>query len=399
MSVTEIPLNFHKSAKPDDGVFPVLRRGFRPFYLLAAIWLVIAMPVWLMMYGHGADTASHLQFVDWHVHEMMFGFAGAVIVGFLFTAVQNWTGQKTPESWSLAALALIWCVARVLLLSSWSRIGIVFDVGFYVIAAIGIARPIWRTRQSRNYLFVFVLMLLGLLDFAHHALALTWLKVDSTQIYWMSLDAILLIVSVVTGRVIPMFTNNALGVAVAKRNEGLERLIVPAGVLLLLVDAVQNAIVLTVVVILLAAMHMLRWLGWFPHKTLKHPMLWILHASYAWLIVGLLLRASAIFYPLSNLLAMHAFTVGVIAGLCMGMMCRTARGHTGRPIQASRTEVGAFALVGLAAVVRVLMPLLLPSFYGIWVLVSGLTLTTAYLLYIIVFAPWLLSARADGAAG
>lgn len=395
-----IPLVDPKASKP---TYPaLLALGFRPFYLLGALWLVLAMPIWMVMFGHGLHTGSHLQAMDWHGHEMLFGFAGAIIVGFLFTAVKNWTNQDTPHGWPLATLAAVWIAARLLLLTPWSMLGAVFDVAFYLLAAAGIGRPLLRSGNRRNLFFIVLLTVFATVCGWQHLVALGWLGgLDSRTLMQLALSVVAVIVTVITGRVIPMFTSNAVPGAPVRKFVWLDRTAVSSVVLLALATAFSVPSGLYHLLALAAALiHLVRWWHWAPHWTLKKPILWVLHASYLWLPIGFLLKATpSAWLPMANLLSTHALTVGVIGGLCIGMMTRTARGHTGRPLQASKAEVWAYGLVLMAGVFRVLLPLVAPDLYRLWASLAGLLFIAGFAIYVALFGPWLTQPRVDGRPG
>ncbi len=375
--------------------------GFRPFYLLAALWMVVALPVWLAVWGHGYALGHHLGGMAWHGHEMLFGFTGAVIVGFLFTAVSNWTGLPTPRGRALAGIALVWLLARILLLTRWSVAGAVFDVAFYLLAAIGIGIPLLRSGNRRNQFFIAIMLVFAALAGVHHLAAGGWLAMDEGVISQQTLLLIMLIVTVIGGRVIPMFTQNAVPGVVVHRRLWTERLSIGGLVALWLLSWFgADSAAANVIAALTALVQLRRWLGWSPWATRHKPILWILHLSYLWLPLGLALRAlPASWWPLAELLSTHALTVGVIAGLCIGMMTRTARGHTGRPLQADTPELWAYALVALAPVCRVLLPLAAPGFYQLSSSIAGVLLIAGFAVYLLRYLPWLLRTRADGRPG
>ncbi len=395
-----IPLVDPKASKP---TYPaVLALGFRPFYLLGALWLVLAVPIWMVMYGHGLTTGSHLQAMDWHGHEMLFGFAGAIIVGFLFTAVKNWTNQDTPIGWPLAALALVWFTARVLLMTGWSEVGAALDVLFYLLAAAGIGRPLIRSGNRRNLFFIALLTVFAGVSGWQHLAAMGVLGgLDSRELMQLALSVITIIVTVITGRVIPMFTSNGVPGAPVRKFEWLERAAIGSVMVLALLAVLPVPIAFVQgVALFAAAIHLWRWWNWAPHWTLRKPILWILHVSYLWLPIGLLLKAvPSTWLPMAPLLATHALTVGVIGGLCIGMMTRTARGHTGRPLQASLAEVWSYGLVVAAALFRVMLPLVIPEFYRLWTGISSLLFIGGFAIYVAVFGPWLMTPRVDGRPG
>ena len=394
-----IPLEMVSSGKPPYP--PVLALGFRPFYLLAAAWLVFAIPMWLLIYGHGLISESHLLGPTWHAHEMLWGFTSAVIVGFLFTAVSNWTNRPTPRGWPLLFIASLWLAARILLLTPWSEIGALVETLFFVAAAIGIAQPLFRSGNRRNYFFVGLLLIFALLSAAHHYSLLTTTEwFTARQIEFLMLTVVLLIITVITGRIMPMFTANAIQGAPVHKRPWLDRTAVVATLamglsLVFLPETISKWIALVA-----AFIHLFRWWGWAPHWTLRKPIVWILHGSYLWMPIGFLLYAiPGSWSPMASLLATHALTVGLIAGLCIGMMTRTARGHTGRPLQASKAEVTAYILTMAAAIIRVLLPMIWPEWYRLLTSISGLLLTIAFAIYLVKFFPWLAQPRADRKPG
>ena len=378
----------------------VLALGFRPFYLMAAAWMVLALPLWMLMWGHGFFTQSHLSGMFWHAHELIFGFTSAVIVGFLFTAVRNWSGHPTPQGYHLAAIAAIWILARVLLLSPFSAIGAVLDVSFFVFSALGLAVPLWRSGNKRNYFFVLLVSILGMLCALHHLSVFNQITLSERGLLHTALGIIAIIVTVMAGRVVPMFTANAVSGAPVKRWAMLESAavisIIVAVISVIFLPAVWASIALTIA----ALIHLYRWYFWAPFHTLKTPILWILHFSYVWLPIALLLLAIPVSWlPMKEMLAVHAFTVGTIGGLCIGMMTRTARGHTGRPLKASNAEVAAYALVLCSAALRVVLPLIAPDYYRLWAGLASVPIIIAFAIYLAVFTPWLCAPRADGKPG
>ena len=192
--------------KAASGGFALFALGFRPFYLLAALFSALAVPAWLLVFS-GHWTAP-MPGALWHGHEMLFGFACAVIVGFLFTAGRNWTGMPTPTGVPLAALALLWVAARVLVLTPFGWAAALANAAFPLAAAIALAIPFVRAGVRRNYFFIAMLVLMSAASLSIH--------LDQLGVLWLpgwlgiplALDMVLFIMAVMAGRVIPMFTNN-----------------------------------------------------------------------------------------------------------------------------------------------------------------------------------------------
>ena len=380
--------------------FALFNLGFRPLYLLAALWLVVAVPLWLLSLRAGWSAQGHLQGAAWHAHEMIFGFACAVIVGFLFTAVRNWTGRDTPQGLFLFIIAMLWVLARVSLMTPWSQYAPMFEAGFFSLAILGIARPLVASGNKRNFAFIGLLSILGGLAFLHQAAALAWVEFSAYRIAQLALVAIAIIITIIAGRIIPMFTRNAVPHSKPRSLPWLDAAAVISLVLAAAAYALSDDHWALGVIAAAALIHLYRWWLWHPLSTLDRPILWILHLSYLGLPSGLaLLAVPRQWLASADSLGMHAFTVGAICGLCMAMMSRTARGHTGRPLEAGDLEVWAYMLVLAAAMLRVLLTLINPDRYLLWLELSGALLSIAFLLYLIRFVPWLIAPRADGKPG
>ena len=325
----------------------------------------------------------------WHAHEMIFGYAFAVIGGFLLTAVRAWTGLPTPSGAPLALLAALWLVARAV--APFSLVGSSFiDLLFSIGLAWGIGQPILASR-NRNWFFVLIVLAIGAASVLFAMSARTGLQVG--------LDMVLLVITIMAGRVVPGFTNNAVPGAGARRAQGLEYAAIGAVILILALDLFQLQRAAGMVALLAAALHAVRLALWAPLATRGRPILWILHLSYAWIVVHLAMRGLAEFLPVPPVLATHALTVGAIGGITLGMMTRTARGHTARPLTAGRAEIWAYVLVHAAAFVRVLVPLAWPAGYTTTVAVSALLWGLAFAIFTVSYIPVLSRPRLDGKPG
>jgi uncharacterized protein involved in response to NO len=371
---------------PHEGGLTWLKLGFRPFYLLAGIYAALAVPLWALQYAGIVPGANLL----WHAHEMLFGYAFAAVAGFLLTAVRAWTGRPTASGWPLGALAALWIAARVLALYSlsWS---VLADALFALALAVAIGRPLVASGNRRNWFFIALVLGIGaagVLFQARPALALT-----------AALDLVLFAMAVVAGRVIPMFTNNAVPGAGARSFPALEGAALGAILLLLVLDLAELRLDAGAAAIVAAGVHGARLALWRPLAARGRPILWILHLSYAWIVIHLALRALGAFDLVASPLATHALTVGAIGGLTLGMMTRTARGHTGRPLQAGRAEIAAYLLVQLAALVRVALPLVVPSAYFVSAAASATLWTAAFALFVFTYYPVLTQRRLDGKDG
>jgi len=377
--------------------FALWNLGFRPFYLVASVFASLSILFWICQYA-GLLPAGLLRSPAWHGHEMLFGYTMAVVAGFLLTAVSNWTGRPTPAHGALMALTGLWVAGRLLVLTPFALAAAVVNVAFPL--AFGIGGAIVQSGNRRNYFFLALLALLSIAVLVFHLSHLdvvSWPERASLQV---GLDVILFIMAVIGGRVIPMFTNNGVPGAHATRNPLVERLAL-AGVLVLIgVDILPvPALLVAVTAFMVAFAHAARLYLWRPHRTCGAPLVWALHVAYAWIVVYLVLRGLAELGGVEPVFAVHALTIGAIGGMTIGMMTRTARGHTGRPLKADNYEVACFALIALAAFVRVFGGMWLPGAYVPTVMLSGACWSIAFALYAIRYWPVLTRGRVDGKPG
>ncbi len=336
----------------------------------------------------------------WHGHEMLFGYTTAVIAGFLLTAVRNWTNESTPSGVSLMALTALWVCGRVLVLTPFAVAAAIVNAAFPVAVALAIGIPILRSRNIRNYFFIGLLALMSVLVLMVHLALGEFFATSPRLVLQLALDVVLFIMVVMGGRVIPMFTNNGVPGTNATRNASLEKAALGAVILLFLADLLQlSEIVIAVIALSAGLAHALRLILWQPWRTFSTPLVWVLHAAYAWIIVHLALRGLVELHILAGSIAVHALTVGAIGGLTLGMMVRTARGHTGRQLVADMSELAIFLLIQAAAVIRVFGGIASPDLYVLSIQLSALLWAAAFALYFVRFWPILTRARLDGKPG
>jgi uncharacterized protein involved in response to NO len=373
--------------------------GFRPFYLLASVFAALSIGLWGLQFS-GLLSHTYLQGPLWHAHEMLFGFTLAVIVGFLLTAGSNWTQRVTAQGLPLAALAALWVAARVLVLTPFGWAAAVANVAFPLAAAVALAVPFIKARNRRNYFFVVLLVLLSAAAGWIHLSHLGVIAAPGWPGIRLALDLVLFIISVMSGRVIPMFTNSGVAGAAATRQPWLEKLALGSVLLLIVADALGlNGIALAALALVACAAHAARWLLWQPWRTRRVPMVWVLHLAYLWVPVHLLLRALAELGVATMSAATHALTAGAAGGLIIGMITRTARGHTARPLRADRFDTACYALVLLAGVTRVVWPLAAPAQTPTAMLVSAALWSAGFGLYAVRYWPALTRPRLDGRPG
>ena len=393
-----IPL---REAAPKRGPhgFALWELGFRPFYLLAAWVALLSVPLWALQFT-GLLPAALLRGSAWHAHEMVFGYALAVVIGFLFTAGRNWSGQPTPTGRPLMALALLWLLARVLVLSPYGWASLLVNLAVPWGAAWGLWRALRAGGNKRNYFFVGLLLMMGVATAALHLQALGLLTFGFGLGLPLALDILMFMIALMAGRVVPMFSNNGVPGLNARRDPRLEKLALASLLALLMADALGlGGWLLLAVLLIAAASHGLRLVLWQPWRTLKNPLVWVLHIGYLWLPIHLLLRAAAELGWCAPGPATHALTVGLIGMVTLGMITRTALGHTGRPLRAGRIELCAYLAMLMAALLRVFLPLLAPQFLMPSVLMSAALWSLAFALYLWRYTPIVVRARVDGQPG
>lgn len=378
---------------------PVLGRGFRPFFLLGAVYSALSILIWAGAYsGYIIAPVVFSDPVSWHAHEMVYGFALAIVAGFLLTAVPNWTGGAPVRQIRLLALVLIWGLARVLMNVELGLPRMVVIMGatiFTPVLAFMLAIPLIKSWSKRNFIF---LGILGVLFFSDLAFLLT----EEREFLYVALLMVGMMISLVGGRVIPSFTTSALrqgGHEVSQKDQpiadGLAMVsLVGVGACLLVFGPLSP--MFGGIALLSSAIHAIRFRHYHTVMILKQPMLWILHAGFSWLIVGLFLLGLAGFGWIAFSPAIHALTVGSIGSMTLGMMCRVALGHTGRPIIARKVVKISFFLMQGAGIMRVFGPLLAAEFSVLWILGSAVLWSVCFLLYVIFYAPILWGPRIDG---
>ncbi|MCA1978713.1 MAG: NnrS family protein [Thiobacillus sp.] len=374
--------------------------GFRPFFHGAGAFAVLLMALWLATLG-GFYAPPTADATLWHAHEMLFGFAGAVIAGFLLTAVQNWTGVPMTRGLPLAVLFGVWLAARVAFLLPGAQPLLVagIDLAFLPIVGVLVMRPIVKVGQQRNAPFPLMLLGLTVANALTHAEFAGLAQHTAHAGLVLGLMLVVLMMVAMGGRVIPYFTDNRVQ-GRARRWTVVEWL---APLSVLAVGAVwltmQEGAVLATAAAVAALANGVRLAGWQNRRLWTVPLLWVLHLGYGWIVAGFALLALSALAVLPQSLAVHAFTVGAMGGLILGMMARVSLGHTGRRLEASAVMAWAFATLNLAALVRVGLPLAAPAAAPLaWQLSGGLWVV-AYLVFAVVYTPVLLRARVDGKPG
>ncbi len=394
--------------KKEQQITPFLRLGFRPFFLSGAIFSIIAITLWILMYKGTLELSPFGSGYWWHIHEMIFGFGCAIIAGFLLTAVQNWTGVRGAQGGTLLGLFALWLSARVLLLFPdilGYTLTTIIDLSFLPTVAYVLAKPIIAIKQYRNLFFVPLLILFTLANLEMH-LAVSYPQTFS--IVYSGYAGVMLVtflMSVMAGRVTPMFTANGTKTAKVTPLPWLDKaangtLALAMFSLLLQPIVGFSSQFFGVIVILAGIFQCIRWLRWRPWITLGVPLLWSIHIAIKFIWFGLIVLGVSYLIPeIPSNHIWHLLTVGGMGGLILAMISRVSLGHTGRPLQPPKAMTFAYVFISLAALIRALGPLALPEKATIFIDISATCWLIAFVIFAAKYGPMLIAPRKDGRPG
>ena len=393
--------------EPGRHRFALHHLGFRPFFLLAGLYAVVAMALWLWVYPRNMGALSLAAFGGpyvWHGHTLIFGYAMAAIAGFLLTAVRNWTGVQTTHGPALLVLAGLWLGGRVAAL--FGDAGLVamalFDLAFTVWLLAALIRPVWRARQWLQFAVIGKVALLGASNGLFYLGAFDLLADGQRLGLHSGVYLVLALILLMSRRVLPFFIERGLDGAFTPVNRAwLDRVALLALLAFWLVEVfLPWSGVAAALAAVLAGVHGLRWAGWHTPALWRKPLLWVLMVAYGWIIIGFALRALAEVAPINPMVALHAFTYGGIGLMTLGMMTRVALGHTGRNVFEPPPVLGIlFTLLAVGTLLRVAGPALFPNLSLLWMTSSQLLWLLAFAGFVAVYAPMLVKARIDGRYG
>jgi uncharacterized protein involved in response to NO len=387
----------------------LFRLGFRPFFLFAAVFSIIALCLWALVWFGITGFTPYGNWFWWHGHEMLFGFVAAVIVGFLLTAVQNWTGLRGLRGYPLGALFLLWLLARVILLFPGSLPNLLIaaiDVSFLGVAAAVMGYFVVRVRLWRNILFVPVLLLLAALNACMHWAAqendLLMYKKAATAVVFL----IVFLICLMGGRVIPMFTANGTQTQKVLPIKWLEITSLTSILLLILGAALNlNSNIMGFICLVAFVSLFVRTLRWRIWVTFAVPLVWSLHIA-CWFIVLGFAQLTLYHWGVINdyVSVLHTLTMGGIGLMILAMIARVSLGHTGRNLQAGRGLSLAFVAVIIATLIRsglaLLLPQMLPETDIVIIYGASIVLWVfGFSVFTIIYLPILTKARVDGRPG
>jgi uncharacterized protein involved in response to NO len=379
--------------------------GFRPFFLGASVFAVLAVALWMAVYVFQLPLSmGTLSMSQWHAHEMIYGYGMAVIAGFLLTAVKNWTGIQTIHGKTLAGLFAFWVVARLLFLAgaAFIKLAAIFDLTFIFCLFIALTHPVI---QGKNWRQLGILSKVLLLYAGNVCFYLGAFGILQKGVYWGIYGGLYLVISLILlmgGRVIPFFIERGVGYPVQLYNP---KALMLASLLLFIVFFVVEVFIPNQIIAGYAAaglfvINAARLIGWHTPGIWKKPLLWGLYSAFIFIVIGFLLFALSVFAGVSRFLAIHAFAYGGIGIVTMAMMGRVAIGHTGRDINHPPATLTWSLLALIAgAIIRVGLPLVDMDHYVVWIVLSQVLWIGAFLVFAITYAPILIKPRIDGQFG
>ena len=388
--------------------YPILANGFRPFFFLAGVYGAVALLLWLAIQVDSISAPGHWPGATWHGHEMLFGYAPAVLAGFLLTAVPNWIGVPPVRSAPLAALVVLWLAGRAAAALAGHLpplLVTIIDCAFLPALMVLLLPPLIAHRKWRNIIFVVPLIALTLSNLALHFSVAGEIDVLPRDAFIVATGLLALFITVMGGRIIPSFTANVLrgrGEEPGLRNYApLNFLAIGSLAAMVVVDAVAPLSYVGAALSLLAACAgVARLSGWRSRRIWRNPLLWILHGAYLTLAIGLALKGiSALTEALPLDVGLHMLTIGAIGLMTYGVMTRVVLGHTGRTLKLRPSILTAYFFLLAALILRLIAPFLPDHLYNGDIHLSGGLWSAAFVLFLIVYAPMLWRARSDGKRG
>ena len=390
-----------------DYRFALLHLGFRLFFLLGTVFSVLAISAWFWFYYQGTQFLDNGNFpiILWHAHEMVFGYSMVVAVGFLLTAVRNWTDHQTFRGYGLLLLGLSWLIARIMPFTDLPGALIIMallDLLFDITACVVLLYPIVRAKQWKQ-LGIWSTLLLVTTSNALFYIGLIWGYPELTRIGLFSgLYLIVALIMLMGQRVIPFFIERGVGYPVVLSVRPWLNVSSMILMMVFIVAVVWDPIsrITVFVAIALAILQVLQMVGWYTPGIWRKPLLWSIYLAYGWIFIGFTLTALIHWIPINPMLGIHAFAYGGVGMMTIGMMARVSLGHTGRNIFTPPVALNwMFSSLLLGAIVRVIIPIIAPMQYRMWIEVSQVLWIIAFVAFVVVYTPMLIKPRIDGRYG
>lgn len=379
---------------------PVWAMAFRPLYLLTSLYAVISILLW----GFGYTGTRGMPAYFWHAHEMIWGYAGTIVVAFLLTAGATWTGQTPTRGKMLMALIFLWLLARLTAFLPSAFLTGLFGTAFYFLAAHCMGTAIWRSRNSRNYIAVFALVMLGFTHLWFHFYLFNMNGSALNNGLFAGLMMVSGFIGLIGNRIIPFFTSRRLNTPQISSPAWRVHSALIAPMLAAILMMTQTAVALSFYLLMYAGiLGCLQTKRWFQKEILSEPMLWTLHAGYGLTSLGMIGMALGFIAPQFTSLGVHLIAVGGIGLLTLSMMTRTALGHTARQLYpAPKYLPTAFWLMIAATIMRAFAAIMMfinETAYVHSLRLSAVLFAASLLIYFIRYAPWLTAPRLDGREG
>lgn len=385
----------------DTSFFPLWQIGFRPFFLFGMVSGVISLSIWVLSF-----TTSYQNIFDinsnWHAHEMIFGFVAAIIIGFLFTASQNWAGKRGIHGLPLIFVLGVWFLGRaVFLIPNIPVLAIsLLDLAFLPIAGGLLGSFLWKANQKKNLIFLVLILFIWLGNILYHGDLLGYLPGMARKSLYFTSHIIVTMIIVLSGRIIPFFSRAAIPEYFKASYAPLDFACILSSILFAFSFWVDEYSLYTTIFSFFACfINLIRFLFWLDSKIIRVPILFILYVGYFWMILGFFLNGLASLTILQSSTALHVLTIGTISMMIIGMISRVSLGHTGRQITASPLIIFSYLLMFLGGAVRLFGQFIMGPSYRDTILISGVFWVLSLLVLLIVFTPILLKKRADGRPG
>jgi len=379
----------------------ISRLGFRPFFFIAGASGVAFMVLWLFTY-QGILSVANTTPADWHAHEMIFGYASVVIIGFLLTASKNWTGVQTLHGKPLLGLALLWVLGRFFLIADTDLLfyHALIDTGFLVLATFAITYPIVKSQKWRNLVIVSKVFLLACAHIMYYFGLFGVVANGQKYGLYFGFYIIISLLLMMSRRLLPFFITKGLGLQRELKNSKVADLLSLAFfVLFVIADVFFTTVISNILAGLLFVVHAVRAYWWYDKGIWKKPLLWSIYLAYCFLVVGFGLKCASAFVFIMPNLDLHALAFG-LGLMSLALMARVSLGHTGRSINEPPAGINlAFVLLVISFICRVILPIFFIGHYIDLVFIAQISWSLSFAIFAWLYTPMLFSARIDGKPG